>query len=302
MIRAAKDVRLVIISGLSGSGKSCVIKCFEDLGFFCVDNLPPQLLPKFVGLCRESHSGISQAAIGIDIRERTFFRDFLKVYDRLIEEGYQIELLFLEARDDILQRRFSETRRPHPLGKEGTVLAGIHSERKTLEDLRKRADRIIDTSDYHTHQLKEVITHDYLEKGADKQFSLSLTSFGYKFGAPHDQDLLFDVRFLKNPFFEEALRPLTGNDRSVQDYVLELPEAKQFLVKLYDLFDFLLPLYKKEGRSYLSVGIGCTGGKHRSVSLVNQLRDYFEDKGFRTHCRHRDVDEDYSDMSRAKRD
>lgn len=291
VMSAAKDVRLVIISGLSGSGKSCVIKCFEDLGFFCVDNLPPQLLPKFVGLCRESRSGISQAAIGIDIRERTFLWDFLKVYDRLIEEGYQVELLFLEARDDVLQRRFSETRRPHPLAREGTILAGIHSERKTLEDLRRRADRVIDTSDYHVHQLKEVVTHCYLGKGEDKQLSLSLTSFGYKFGAPYDLDLLFDVRFLKNPFFEAALRSLTGNDRPVQDFVLKLPEAKQFLLKLYDLFDFLLPLYRKEGKSYLAIGIGCTGGRHRSVSLVNKLKDYFENKGLLTHCRHRDVEE-----------
>jgi len=292
MIGLAKDVRLVIISGLSGSGKSCVIKCFEDLGFFCVDNLPPQLLPKFVGLCRQSRSGISQAAIGIDIRERTFLWDFLKVYDRLIEEGYQVELLFLEARDEILQRRFSETRRPHPLAKEGTVLDGIHSERKTLEDLRKRADRVIDTSDYHVHQLKEVITHYYLEKGEHKQLSVSLTSFGYKFGAPYDLDLLFDVRFLKNPFFVENLRPLTGNDAPVRSYVLALPEAKQFLDKLYDLFDFLMPLYGKEGKSYLSVGIGCTGGRHRSVALVNQLSTYFEAKGLPTHCRHRDVSGD----------
>ncbi len=290
MMSAAKDVRLVIISGLSGSGKSCVIKCFEDLGFFCVDNLPPQLLPKFVGLCRESRSGISQAAIGIDIRERTFLWDFLKVYDRLIEEGYQVELLFLEARDDVLQRRFSETRRPHPLARKGTILEGIHSERKTLEDLRLRADRVIDTSDYNVHELKEVVTHHYLGKGEDRQFSISLTSFGYKFGAPYDLDLLFDVRFLKNPFFEVALRPLTGNDRPVQDFVLKLPEAEQFLLKLYDLFDFLLPLYRKEGKSYLSIGIGCTGGRHRSVSLVNQLKNYFENKEFLTHCRHRDVE------------
>ncbi len=289
MIRAAKEVRLVIISGLSGSGKSCVIKCFEDLGFFCVDNLPPQLLPKFVDLCRQSRSGISEAAIGIDIRERTFLWDFLKVYDRLIEEGYQIELLFLEARDEVLQRRFSETRRPHPLSKEGTILEGIHSEQKTLEDLRKRADRVIDTSDYNVHQLKEVITHYFLEKGTRKQFSISLTSFGYKFGAPYDLDLLFDVRFLKNPFFVASLRPLTGNDPPVQKYVLELPEAKQFLEKLYDFFEFLLPLYEKEGKSYLAIGIGCTGGRHRSVTLVNQLKRYFEGKGLRTHSRHRDV-------------
>lgn len=289
MISAAKDVRLVIISGLSGSGKSCVIKCFEDLGFFCVDNLPPQLLPKFVGLCRQSRNGIAQAAIGIDIRERTFLWDFIKIFDRLIEEGYQVELLFLEARNEILQRRFSETRRPHPLAKDGTVLEGIHSERKVLEALRKRADRVIDTSDYHVHQLKEVVTHFYLDKGGDHNLRIFLTSFGYKFGVPYDLDLLFDVRFLKNPFFVEALRPLTGNDVPVQDYVVNLPETKQFLSKLNDLLSFLFPLYEKEGKSYLSVGIGCTGGRHRSVAIVNQLNTYFQSKGFTIHCRHRDI-------------
>ena len=277
MISAAKDVRLVIISGLSGSGKSCVIKCFEDLGFFCV------------GLCRQSRKGIAQAAIGIDIRERTFLWDFIRIFDRLIEEGYQVELLFLEARDEILQRRFSETRRPHPLAKDGTVLEGIHSERKVLEALRKRADRVIDTSDYHVHQLKEVVTHFYLDKGGDHSLRIFLTSFGYKFGVPYDLDLLFDVRFLKNPFFVEALRPLTGNDLPVQDYVVNLPETKQFLSKLNDLLSFLFPLYEKEGKSYLSVGIGCTGGRHRSVSIVNQLNAYFQSKGFTIHCRHRDI-------------
>jgi len=289
MAASSKDVRLVIISGLSGSGKSCAIKSFEDLGFFCVDNLPPQLLPKFIDLCQQSRNPISRAAIGIDIRERSFLRHFLKVYDYLIEEGYRIELLYFQANDEILQRRFSETRRPHPLAKEDPVFEAIKREREILQELRGRADRIIDTSDFNVHQLKEVLTHYYVEKGKGRHFNLSLTSFGYKSGIPYDLDLLFDVRFLKNPHFIEALRPMTGNDAAVQDFVLSTSEAKQFLGKLYELLDFLLPLYEKEGKSYLTIGIGCTGGRHRSVTIVNRLEEHLRAKGFQTHLLHRDL-------------
>ncbi len=286
-----KGVRLVIISGLSGSGKSCAIKCFEDLGFFCIDNLPPQLLPKFVGLCRQSRNEISRAAIGIDIRERAFLREFLSVFDRLIEEGYQVELLFLEARDEIIQRRFSETRRPHPLAKEGPVVDGINQEWDTLRELRKRANRIIDTSDFHVHKLKELISHYYLETAASRHLNLSLTSFGYKHGMlPYDLDLLFDVRFLSNPFLIDDLRPLSGNDQAVQDYVKALPETGLFLEKLYDFLDFLFPLYEKEGKSYLTIGIGCTGGRHRSVTIVNLLWEHLQERGILVHRQHRDLD------------
>ena len=285
----AKKVRLVIISGLSGSGKSYVIKYFEDLGFFCIDNLPPQLLPKFVELCTQSRNDITKAALGIDIRERDFLGNFLNVFDQLKEQGYQMELLFLEAREEILLRRFSETRRPHPLAKGGSIVEGIKLESEKLQELRKRADKIIDTSDYHVHQLKEVITRYYLEKGENKHLNLSLISFGYKFGIPYDLDLLFDVRFLSNPNFERELKPLTGEDPRVQNYVMEQPETKTFLEKLYGFLDFLVPLYEKEGKSYLTIGIGCTGGRHRSVAVVNLLRGYLQRKGAQVHCRHRDI-------------
>ncbi len=287
-----KDIRLVVISGLSGSGKSCVIKSFEDLGFFCVDNLPSQLLHQFAELCKESSNTISHAAIGIDIRERTFLLDFLKIYDELIQKGYHMELLFMEARDEVLQRRFSESRRPHPLAGEGSVTDGILLERTSLAHLRRRADRVIDTSDLHVHALKEVITQYYLGSGQARQFNISLTSFGYKFGVPYELDLLFDVRFLKNPHFIDQLRPLTGNDEPVQQYVLGLQETQVFLDKIYDLLDFLLPLYQKEGKSYLTIGIGCTGGKHRSVALVNQVESYLRQKELTVQCRHRDVESD----------
>lgn len=284
-----KTVRLVIISGLSGSGKSYVIKYFEDLGFFCIDNLPPQLLPKFVELCTQSRNDITKAALGIDIRERDFLGNFLNVFDQLREEGYQMELLFLEARDEILQRRFSETRRPHPLAKGGSIVEGIKLEREKLQELRKRADKIIDTSDYHVHQLKEVITRYYLERGENKHLSLSLISFGYKFGIPYDLDLLFDVRFLSNPNFERELKPLTGEDARVRSYIMAQSETKTFLEKLFGFLDFLVPLYEKEGKSYLTIGIGCTGGRHRSVTIVNLLREHLVKKGVQVHYRHRDI-------------
>jgi UPF0042 nucleotide-binding protein len=286
---AAKNVRLVVISGLSGSGKSYVIKYFEDLGFFCIDNLPPPLLPKFVELCNQSRNHITKAALGIDIRERDFLGHFLNIFDQLKEEGYQMELLFLEANDEVLVRRFSETRRPHPLARDGSVIDGIRLEREKLSDLRKRADKILDTSNYHVHQLKEVITQYYLEKGENNHLNISLISFGYKFGIPYDLDLLFDVRFLSNPNFERELKPLTGEHPRIQSYITSQPEAKIFLEKLYDFLDFLVPLYEKEGKSYLTIGIGCTGGRHRSVTIVNLLREHLQAKGLQVHWRHRDL-------------
>lgn len=286
---AVKNVRLVVISGLSGSGKSYVIKYFEDLGFFCIDNLPPPLLPKFVELCNQSRSHITKAALGIDIRERDFLGHFLNIFDQLKEEGYQMELLFLEASDEVLVRRFSETRRPHPLARDGSVIDGIRLEREKLSDLRKRADKILDTSNYHVHQLKEVITQYYLEKGENHHLNISLISFGYKFGIPYDLDLLFDVRFLSNPNFERELKPLTGEHPRVQSYITSQPDAKVFLEKLYNFLDFLVPLYEKEGKSYLTIGIGCTGGRHRSVCVVNLLREHLQAKGLQVHWRHRDL-------------
>ncbi|HEY5599995.1 MAG TPA: RNase adapter RapZ, partial [Candidatus Manganitrophaceae bacterium] len=273
-----KNVRLVIISGMSGSGKSYAIKYFEDLGFFCIDNLPPQLLPKFVELCSQSRNDITKAALGVDIRERDFLGNFLNVFDQLQEEGYPMELLFLEAKDEVLLRRFSETRRPHPLAKGGSVVEGIRLEREKLSGLKKRADKILDTSDYNVHQLKEVITRYYLEKEEDAHLNISLISFGYKFGIPYDLDLLFDVRFLRNPNFEIDLKPLTGEDPRVLNYITDFPETKAFLDKIYGFLDFLIPLYEKEGKSYLTIGVGCTGGRHRSVAVVNLLKGYLKEK------------------------
>ncbi len=285
----AKSVRIVIVSGLSGSGKSHVVKFFEDLDYFCVDNLPSPLLSHLINLCSKSESGIRRVALGIDIRERDFLVDFLNEFDRFRKEGYQMELLFLETRDEMVQRRFSETRRPHPLSKWGSVIDGVQLEREKLLPLKKRADKIIDTSDYHVHQLKEVITRIYFESSEGKHLNISLVSFGFKYGTPQDLDLLFDVRFLSNPNFEQELKSLTGENPRVQNYVMALDETKLFLEKLSGFLDFLLPRYEKEGKHYLMIGIGCTGGRHRSVTIANFLEGYIKAKGFRVRCRHRDI-------------
>ncbi len=287
----AKSVRTVIVSGLSGSGKSNVVKFFEDLGYFCVDNLPPPLLSNLMDLCSKSEGGIRRLALGIDIRERDFLDDFLNEFNRFRKEGYEIELLFLETRDDIVQRRFSETRRPHPLSKWGSVIDGVRLEREKLLPLKRCADKILDTSDYHVHQLKEIITRIYFENGQGTDLNVSLVSFGFKYGIPQDLDLLFDVRFLRNPNFEQELKHLTGEDPRIQSYIMDSVETKSFLEKLSGFLDFLLPRYAKEGKHYLMIGIGCTGGKHRSVTIANILEGDIKAKGFRVRCRHRDIEQ-----------
>jgi UPF0042 nucleotide-binding protein len=285
-----KNLTLVVISGLSGSGKSNAIKCFEDQGFFCIDNLPPVLLPKLTELFNQPNQNINRIALGIDIREREFLGEFLKVYEGLKEEGYRIELLFFEARDEILVRRFSETRRVHPLGIGKAVLEGISLERAILADLRKKADRIIDTSDLNVHQLKEMITLFYFKGGPTKKIQISLVSFGYKHGIPYDAELLFDVRFLPNPNFVNELKSKTGLNQEVLQYISKFPETFSFIERLVQFLDFVIPQYEKEGKSYLTIGIGCTGGKHRSVAIVNMMMEYFQKKGYLHTVRHRDID------------
>jgi UPF0042 nucleotide-binding protein len=228
-------------------------------------------------------------ALGIDIRERDFLDECFAIFDRLKANGYQMEILFLEARDEVLVRRFSETRRPHPLAKDRPIIEGIELERHRLVDLKKRADLILDTSDYSVHQLKEVISRHYRREGSTLRLHVTLVSFGFKFGIPYELDLLFDVRFLTNPNFVEGLRPLTGKDPRVMEYIMKRPEASEFLKTLFQLLDLTLPLYEREGRSYLTVGIGCTGGAHRSVAIVEKVRDYLKAKGYDPVVRHRDI-------------
>ncbi len=280
--------QIVIVSGLSGAGKSHVLHCFEDVGFFCVDNLPPPLIPTFVHLYTQAEPANRRIALGIDIRGREFLPEKFATIERLKQSGFRVEVLFLEARDDVLIRRFSETRRPHPLARSRPISEGIAQERDELKGLREKADLIIDTSDYTVHQLKALVAHRYVERR--QGLAVTLCSFGYKFGLPHEADLVLDVRFLKNPNFVETLRLLSGQDAPVAAYVMDQPETSSFLSRLEGLIDFLLPLYEAEGRSYLTIGIGCTGGRHRSVAMVERLAKWFEQRGLKPTVRHRDID------------
>lgn len=282
-------LHFVMITGLSGSGKTYAIKCFEDLGFFCVDNLPPALLPKFAELCAQRGGDVQHVALGIDIRERSFFADFVTNFDRMKSMGYRVELLFLEARDEIVVRRFSESRRPHPLLPNAPMLDGVRLERERLQDLRQRADRIIDTSDLTVHELRDLLAKHYVEQVDSHRMTVSLLTFGFKYGVPYDIDLLFDVRFLNNPNFVPDLKPLTGEDARVQSYVLDDPDAKEFLSHLESFFRFVLPLYRGERRSYLTIAVGCTGGRHRSVAVASVLKHRFLAAGQEVTLRHRDV-------------
>src|SRR5262245_25948204 len=241
-------IKLVVISGLSGSGKSHALKCFEDVGFFCIDNLPPALLPTFVVMCHSQGGEIKNVALGIDFRERLFFSDLVWFLERLKALGHAVELVFFEAREEVLVRRFSESRRPHPLLPHLSVLEGVRFEKDRLADLRRHADRIIDTSDLTAHDLRELLTREFRQEGAPRRLTISLVTFGYKFGVPYDIDLLFDVRFLRNPFFIPELKPLTGEDPRVRTYVLTDPDAIAFIGQLEGLFKFLIPLFERERR------------------------------------------------------
>lgn len=285
-----KSLRLVVISGLSGAGKSNALKCFEDLGFFCIDNLPPQLLPKLVELCTQSGSEIKKIALGVDIREREFLRDFETILNDLIRNGYPIEIVYLDARDEVLVRRFSETRRPHPLAQDRPVIEGIKLERERLKWLWEGATLIIDTSDYNIHQLKGEIYRHFLERERVKKIIVNVISFGFKYGVPYDIDMLFDIRFLPNPNFISSLKPLTGKDKEVEDYLLSNPQTTLLLEKLFQFIDFLMSQYEQEGRYYLNIGIGCTGGRHRSVLVAEALERHMTGMGFETTLRHRDID------------
>jgi RNase adapter protein RapZ len=282
-------LKLVVISGLSGSGKSHALNCFEDAGYFCIDNLPPALLPTFVDLCNQQGGEIKNVGLGIDVRERVFFSDLIGILERMKSLGHSVELLFLEAREDVLVRRFSESRRPHPLLPHLPVLEGVRFERERLQEMRRHADRIIDTSDLTVHDLRELLARQIRKDTAPRPLTISLLTFGFKFGVPYDVDLLFDVRFLRNPFFMPDLKPLTGEDPRVRNYVLSDPDAVAFIGKLDSLFQFLIPLFERERRSYLNVGIGCTGGQHRSVAIAVRLQECFAAAGYQVSVVHRDL-------------
>ncbi|MFM9907534.1 MAG: RNase adapter RapZ [Nitrospirae bacterium] len=282
-------LKLVVISGLSGSGKSHALKCFEDAGYFCIDNLPPALLPTFVELCHQQGGEIKNVALGIDVRERVFFSDLVGILEQVKALGHSVELMFFEAREEVLVRRFSESRRPHPLLPHLPMLEGVRFEKEHLAELRRHADRIIDTSDLTVHELRELLTKRFGQEGTPRRLTISLVTFGFKFGVPYDIDLLFDVRFLQNPFFVPDLKPLTGEDPKVRSYVLTDPDAVAFIGQLEGLFKFLVPLFERERRSYVNVGIGCTGGRHRSVAIAGRLQESFAAIGYQATIAHRDI-------------
>ncbi|MFP4661288.1 MAG: RNase adapter RapZ [Halanaerobiales bacterium] len=281
-------MELLIITGMSGAGKSVVLDFFEDMGYFCIDNLPPAFLNKFAELCR--HSELKKIAIVIDIRGREFFNSLFDELSRLDKKNISYEILFLEASDETLIRRYKETRRKHPLDKEGRILDAILKERSFLEEIRGKANKIIDTSKLAQRELYNELKRIYSSHQIDKNtMSVSIISFGYKYGIPMDADMVFDVRFLPNPYYVSSLKEHTGEEKVVQDYVLKWPITEKFYKKFFDLIKFLLPEYKKEGKSHLMIAIGCTGGKHRSVTTAIKLKDHLLKKGYRVSVEHKDI-------------
>jgi UPF0042 nucleotide-binding protein len=284
-------VSFVVITGLSGAGKSNAIKCFEDMGFFCVDNLPTTLIPTFADLVARSPRPGSRVALGVDVREGEYFSHLLDALGEVKARGHGVEVLFLEASEESLVRRFHETRRRHPLGEENrSMLEAIRAERKAMAHLREIADRIIDTSLVTVHQLKARLAELYVAPATRKGLATSLVSFGFKHGLPVDADLVFDVRFLPNPHFVDDLRALDGRDERVQAFVLEHTATIGFVTRLRALLEFLLPWYQREGKAYLTIAIGCTGGRHRSVALVEHLRRFLDEQGFAPTVAHRDLE------------
>jgi UPF0042 nucleotide-binding protein len=281
---------IVIITGLSGSGMSSATNAFQDLGYFCVDNLPVTMLPTFGRLVSEDEEkGIRRAALVIDIREGGFLADFEKQLDELRSLGLKVSVLFFEASDDVLQYRFSETRRPQPADTGQGLLAAIRDERQAMSRIRAHADQIIDTSDHTVHSLRRFLLERFSLDRQGAPMRVQVMSFGHKYGNPGDLELLFDVRHLPNPHFVPELRRLSGHDRRVVSYLRSQDEVKETLKRFTDLLSYLLPLYKREGKSYVTVGIGCTGGRHRSVMIANELARALRKAGFDAHASHRDV-------------
>jgi RNase adapter protein RapZ len=278
---------LVVVTGMSGSGKGTVLKAFEDLGFFCIDNLPVPLIPKFIEGIHVSGGEVERAALVIDVRAGEKLRDLEQMITEIREFEFRLFVLYLEARNEILVRRFSETRRPHPLVGEKTLLDAIRLERRQLRRIRELADVIIDTSEYSIHQVKALVM-DRFRSHPRGALNVNLVSFGYKHGVPLEADLVFDVRFLPNPYFVSGLRSLTGQDRRVIKYLRSVPETLEFVHRVKDFLQYLIPFYVREGKSYLTIAIGCTGGRHRSVFVVEELARLLKLRTASIRIRHRD--------------
>ena len=283
-------MRFVVVTGMSGGGKSTVLKMLEDAGFYCVDNLPVSLVEKFVELISTPNSEISKVALGLDVRSDQSFQDATRVLGQLKEKGSKFEILFIDADENILIKRYKETRRVHPLALDGRVEDGVKSERRILENIRRNADYVIDTTNLLTRELKAELDRIFVENEEYNSLMVTVMSFGFKYGIPADADLVFDVRFLPNPFYIDELKHKTGNDREIQEFVMGYPEAEDFMARLTDMIQFLIPNYVKEGKYRLVIAIGCTGGKHRSVTLANELYKRMKDKGkYGIKLYHRDI-------------
>lgn len=282
-------MKFLIITGMSGAGKSQAAKCMEDFGYYCVDNLPPILIPKFAELCNQTQGGIDKVALVIDIRGGLFFHDLFSSLEELEKIGVKYEILFLDALDEALMKRFKETRRNHPLAGTKGIGEGIKKEREYLEKLKTIAKNIIDTTKLSPGLLKEELRNIYLDGNEMNNLMISISSFGFKYGIPMDSDLVFDVRFLPNPFYVQELKELTGNENVVREFVMNSPVSVEFSVKLIDMVSYLIPHYVKEGKNQLVISVGCTGGKHRSVTIAHLLYSALKEKGHRVILTHRDL-------------
>lgn len=288
----ARELEIVVITGLSGSGKTLAIRAFEDMGYFCVDNLPVALIPVFADLCA-GRSDVTRAALVVDIREGTFLKEFPAIFDDMRRtRGRRVRLLFFEADDDALIRRFSETRRPHPLAAGGPLEDGIRRERRALAPLRDRADLMIDSSRFNVHELRRYIQDHFAPHPGSQPIGIAIVSFGYKHGVPPESDLLFDTRFLPNPFFVDGLRGKSGLDPEVREYLEAMPDYREFHRRIVDLMIFLIPQYIREGKSYLTVAVGCTGGRHRSVVMAEAVGAALRGSGYEVKASHRDLEKE----------
>jgi UPF0042 nucleotide-binding protein len=283
-------MQFVIVTGMSGAGKSTALKFLEDAGFFCVDNLPPSLISKFAEVCFRPGSDIQKVALGIDARGGKLFEDLFSALNELKDSSYTI--LFIEASDDVLVKRYKETRHSHPLAKEERVITGIEKEREVLAEVKQRATYIIDTSNLLTRQLKEMLVEIFIEDKKFNSLMITVLSFGFKYGIPEDSDLVFDVRFLPNPFYDSDLKELTGLDEQVRNYVMNSNLTRTFMKQWLDLLTFLIPHFVDEGKNQLVISVGCTGGKHRSVALADELQCKLSTLGFAVVLNHRDIDKD----------
>ena len=281
-------MEFVIITGMSGAGKSQAMKAMEDIGYYCMDNLPPALLPKFAELCYQSKRTIDKVAVVVDIRGGIFFDDLFKGLEDLNKKGLKYRILFLDAEDNVLIKRYKELRRPHPLNPNGRIIEGIIEEREHLKEVKRRANYIIDTSKLTIGMLKEEIAKIFVEGEELRKLTISVVSFGFKHGILLDADLVFDVRFIPNPYYVKELKDLTGEDESVKEYVFAWEQTKTFTKKLIDMLEFLIPYYIKEGKTQLIIGIGCTGGRHRSVAIANNIESKLKGNGHRAIVNHRD--------------